>query len=69
MVLKTKKLEEGTKKDLKWTEDGGKNFAGMEVDANDEESENEEGDEELATRVAGGKEGEVVFRRRVLERK
>ena len=68
MVLKTTKLEDGTKKDLKWTEDDGKKFAGMEVDANDEESENEEGDEELARRV-GGKDGEVVFRRRVLERK
>ena len=36
MVLKTKKLEEGTRKDLKWAEDGGKKFAGMEVDANEE---------------------------------
>jgi hypothetical protein len=41
MVLKTKKLEEGTRKDVRWAEDGGKKFAGMEVDANDEESEKE----------------------------
>ena len=36
----------------------------MEVDANEEESE----DEEMARRVDEGKEGEVVFRRRMLER-
>ena len=47
MVLQTRKMDEGTKKDLKWTEDGGKKFAGMEVDANEEESE----DEEVARRV------------------
>ena len=64
MVLKTKKLEEGTEKEVRWAEDGGKKFAGMEVDANEEESE----DEEVARRVDEGKEGEVVFRRRVLER-
>ena len=65
IVLKTRKLDEGTKKDLKWTEDGWKKFAGMEVDANEEESE----DEEVARRVNGGKGGEVVFRMRMLERK
>ena len=65
MVLKTKKLEEGTKKDLKWMENDGKKFAGMEVDANEEESEDEKG----VRRIDGGKEGEVVFRRRMLERK
>ncbi len=37
MVLKTKKLEEGTKREVKWAEDGGKKFASMEVDANEEE--------------------------------
>ena len=63
MVLKTKKLEEGTRKDVRWAEDGGKKFAGMEVDANDEESE----EEEMARRVDEGKEGAVVFRRRMLE--
>jgi hypothetical protein len=68
MVLKTKKLEEWTKKDLKWTQNGGKKFVGMELDANHEGSENDEGDEELARRVERGKEGEAVFRRRVLER-
>ena len=62
MVLKTKKLEEGTRKGLKWAEDGGKKFAGMEVDAN-------EAEEEMMRRVDEGKEGEVVFRRRMLERK
>ena len=51
MVLKTKKLEEGTKKDLKWTENGGKEFTGMEVDANEEESE----DEKVARKVDGGR--------------
>ena len=52
MVLKTKKLEMGTKKDLKWIEDGGKKWAGMEVDANKEESVDEEG----ARRIDGRKE-------------
>ena len=64
MVLNTKKVQEGTKKEVRWAEDGGKKFAGMEVDANEEESE----DEEMARRVDEGKEGEVVFRRRMLER-
>ena len=64
MVLKTKTLDVGTTKELKWTDDGGKKFAGMEVDANEEESENEE----VPGRVNGGKDGEVVFRRRMLER-
>ena len=65
MFLRTKKLEEATKKVFKWTEDGGKKIAAMEVDANEEESE----DEEATRRVDEGKEGEVVFRRRNLERK
>ena len=65
MVLKTKKLEEGTRKDVRWVEDGWKKLAGMEVDANDEESE----EEEMARRVDEGKEGTVVFRRRMLEQK
>ena len=65
MVLKTRKLDEGTKKDLKWTEDGRQKFAGMEDDANEKESE----DDEVARRVDGGKEGEVVFRMRMLEQK
>ena len=42
-----------------------KKCAGMELDANEEESENEE---EVARRVAGGTDGEVVFMRRMLER-
>ena len=65
MVLKTKKLEEGTRKDVRWAEDGGEKFAGMEVDANDEERE----EEELARRVDEEKEGTVVFRRRMLEQR
>ena len=64
MVLKTRKLVERTKKDLKWAEDGGKEFAGMEVDANEEERE----DEEMARRVDEGKVGTVVFRRRMLQK-
>ena len=36
----------------------------MKVDANEEESENDE----VARRVNGRKDGEVVFRRRMLER-
>ena len=63
MVLRTRKLQEGTKKNLKWAEDGGKKFEGMEVVANEEESE----DEEVARRVDEGKGGKVVFRRRTLE--
>ena len=48
-----------------WTEDGGKKWAGMEVDANEEESE----DEEMARRVDKGKAGTVIFRGRMLEQK
>ena len=62
MVLKTTKLEAGTRKDLKWAENGGKKFAGMKVDANEEE-------EEMVRTVDEGKEGMVVFRRRMLEQK
>ena len=51
MVLKTKRLEEGTKKDVKWAEDGGKKLADIKVDANEEEGE----DEEMARRVDEGK--------------
>ena len=65
MVRKTKKLVEGTRKDVRWAEDGGKKFASMEVDANEEEGE----EEEMARRMDEGKEGEVVFRRRMPERK
>ena len=57
-----KEVGGGTRKDLKRAEDGGKKFAGMEVDANEEE-------EEMMRRVDEGKDGEVVFRRRMLERK
>ena len=62
MVLKTKKLQEGMQREVKWAEDGGRKFAGMEVDANEEEK----GDEEMAEEVGDGKEAMVVFRRRVL---
>ena len=43
-------------------------FLGMEVDANEEEEQEDE-EEEMARRVDGGKEGEMVFRRRMLDRK
>jgi hypothetical protein len=62
MVLKTRKREEGTKREVKWAEDGGKKFGGMEVDANEEEK----GDEEMEEEVGRGRKGEVVFRRRML---
>ena len=47
---------------MKWADDGGKKYEGMEVDANDEMDE----DEEMAQKVEEGKDGMVVFRRRVL---
>jgi len=54
--LKAKKMKEGTKKEVKWAEDGGKKYQGMDVDANDE-------DEEMLEKVIRGKKGETVFRR------
>ena len=62
MILKTRKLTNGTRKEVKWADDGGKKYEGMEVDANDELDE----DEEMAQKVEEGKDGMVVFRRRVL---
>jgi hypothetical protein len=62
MVLKTRKREEGTKREVKWAEDGGKKFGGMEVDANEEEK----GSEEMEEEVRKGRAGGVVFRRRML---
>ena len=43
----------------------GRKFTGMEVNANEEEGE----EEEMARRMDEGKEGEVVFKGRMLERK
>ena len=65
MVLKTQTLVDKTRKDVRWAEDGGNKSAGMEVDANEEEGEQEE----MARRMDEGKEGGVVFRRRMLERR
>ncbi len=62
MVLKKKKLQEGMQREVKWAEDGGRKFAGMEVGASEEET----GDEEMAEEVDDGKEATVGFRRRVL---
>ena len=58
MSLKVKKMKEGTKKYLRWTDDGGKMYEGMDVDANDEE-------EEMLEDVINGKQGATVFRRRM----
>jgi hypothetical protein len=62
MVLKTKRREEGTKREVKWADDGGRKFGGMEVDANEEEK----GDEEMREEMSKRRNGEVVFRRRML---
>ena len=58
MTPKAKKMKDGTRKELRWAEDGGKKYGGMEVDANDE-------DEDLLKEVASGKSGSVVFRRQM----
>ena len=63
MKLKMKKQATGTRKELKWANNGGKKDAGMQMDANDEI----EGDEEMAEKVEGGSSGMVVFRRRMLK--
>ena len=62
MSLRTRKLANGTLKDVKWADDGGKKYEGVEVDANDEMDE----EEETAQKVGEGDNGMVVFRRRIL---
>ena len=52
MTLKAKKMKDGTRKKVRWAEDGGMKYEGMEVDANDE-------DEKML------KEMSVVFRRQM----
>ena len=52
------KMKDGTRKEVRWAEDGGKKYEGMEVDANDE-------DEDMLKELAGGKSGSVVFRRQM----
>ena len=37
MTLKAKKMKDGTQKEVRWAEDGGKVHEGMEVDANEDE--------------------------------
>ena len=58
MILKATKRKDGTRNNVRWAEDGGKKYEGMEVDANDE-------DEDMLKEVAGGKSGSVVFRRQM----
>ena len=58
MVLRAKKMKDGARKEVRWAEDGGKKYEGMEVDANDE-------DEDMLKEVADGKSGSVVFRRQM----
>ena len=51
-------MKRGTRKEVRWAEDGGKKYEGMEVDANDE-------DEDMLKEVAGGRRSSVVFRRQM----
>ena len=58
MTLKAKKMKDGTRKELRWAEEGGKKYEGMEVDANDE-------DEDMLKETASRKSGSVDFRRQM----
>ena len=51
-------MKDGTREDVKWAEDGGGKYEGMELDANDE-------DEDMLNEMVGGKSGSVVSRRRM----
>ena len=51
-------MKDGTRKELRWSEDGGKKYEGMDVDANDE-------DEDMLKEMTSGKSGSVVFRRQM----
>ena len=56
MILQAKKMKDGTRKEVRWAEDGGKKCEGMHVDANDE-------DEDMLQEVTSGRSASVVFRR------
>jgi len=55
IVLKARRMKEGTRKEVRWAEDGGKKYEGMEIDASDE-------DEEMLKEMASRRGGSVVFR-------
>ena len=48
ITLQTKKMKDGTRKEVSWAEDGGKKYEGMDVDANDE-------DEDMLKEMTSGK--------------
>ena len=58
MILQAKKIKDGTRKEVRWSEDGGKKYEGMDVDANDE-------DEDMLKEMTSGKSSSVVFRRQM----
>ena len=55
MTLQAKKMKDGTRKEVRFAEDGGKKYEGMDVDANDE-------DEDMLKEMTSGKSSSVVFR-------
>ena len=58
MTLQAKKMKDGTRKEVRWAEDGGRSTRGMDVDANDE-------DEDMLKEMTSGKSGSVVFGRQM----
>ena len=58
MTLQAKKMKDGSRKEVRWANDGGKKHEGMDVDANDE-------DEHMLKEMTSGKSGSVVFRRQM----
>ena len=58
MTSKAKKVKEGTRMELRWAEDAGKKYEGIEVDENDE-------NEDMLREMASGTRGSVVFRRQM----
>ena len=57
MTLQAKKMKDGTRKEVRWAEDGGKKYEGMDVDANDED--------DMPKEMTRWKSGSVVFRKQM----
>ena len=57
MTLQAKKMKDGTRKEVRWAEDGGKKYEGMDVDASDED--------DMPKEMTRWKSGSVVFRKQM----
>ena len=53
-------MKDGTRKEVRWAEDGGKKCEDMEVGANDEDEDNAQGDDQREERLGGFQEADVM---------